>query len=233
MYEGPTGTYKLTPNSIDGAVNEYTADIVSMQDYYPGGMPMPGRTFNGGDYRYGFNGQEKDDEIKGNGNSYTAQYWQYDPRLGRRWNTDPVVKANWSGYAAFGDNPILFVDPNGDDWFENSAGRVEWFDNNSGGFLSDNQTAWSNIGGTLSANSATNDKLGGTLLAGQALVAISGPSDYSKLGSFDASASLFDNGGASYTTPGNGNVYFPTGSSPDASKLTHSNGVFNLNDNTS
>ena len=44
---------------------------------------------------------------------------------------------------------------------------------------------------------------------------------------------MFDNGGASYTTPGNGNVYFPTGSSPDASKLTHSNGVFNLNDNTS
>lgn len=35
-------------------------------------------------YRYGFNGQERDDEIKGAGNSYTAEYWEYDSRTGRR-----------------------------------------------------------------------------------------------------------------------------------------------------
>ena len=33
---------------------------------------------------YGFNGQEKDDEVAGEGNSYTAMYWQYDSRIGRR-----------------------------------------------------------------------------------------------------------------------------------------------------
>jgi len=37
-----------------------------------------------GGYRYGFNGQEKSDEIKGEGNSYTALFWEYDPRIGRR-----------------------------------------------------------------------------------------------------------------------------------------------------
>jgi hypothetical protein len=39
-----------------------------------------------GDYRYGFNGQEKVDEISGVGNHNTALFWEYDTRLGRRWN---------------------------------------------------------------------------------------------------------------------------------------------------
>ena len=68
-------------------------------------------------YRYGFGGQEKDDEISGEGNSYTAQFWQYDPRLGRRWNVDPVMTAWESSYAAFGNNPIRNTDINGDCWY--------------------------------------------------------------------------------------------------------------------
>ncbi|NQY08664.1 MAG: hypothetical protein HRT71_04015, partial [Flavobacteriales bacterium] len=108
MYEGPTGTYKLTPNSIDGAVNEYTADIVSMQDYYPGGMPMPGRTFNGGDYRYGFQGQEKDDEVKGNGNSINFKYRMYDPRIGRFSAVDPLTgKYPYNSPYAFSENRVI------------------------------------------------------------------------------------------------------------------------------
>lgn len=67
-----------------------------------------------GVYRYGFNGQEKSDEIKGEGNSYTAQFWEYDPRIGRRWNTDPIVDPQISSYAVLENNPILLTDPNGD-----------------------------------------------------------------------------------------------------------------------
>jgi hypothetical protein len=66
---------------------------------------------------------EKDDEVSGNGNSYTATYWQYDSRLGRRWNVDPVNKAYLSSYCSFGNNPIVFVDPNGDDHYFNQAGE--------------------------------------------------------------------------------------------------------------
>jgi hypothetical protein len=66
-------------------------------------------------HRFGFNNQEKDNEVAGSGNSYTAEYWQYDARLGRRWNVDPVVKVWESPYAAFANNPILYVDYNGDD----------------------------------------------------------------------------------------------------------------------
>ncbi len=39
-----------------------------------------------GGYRYGFNGQQKDNEIAGIGNWYTAQFWEYDPRNATRKN---------------------------------------------------------------------------------------------------------------------------------------------------
>ncbi len=66
-------------------------------------------------YRYGFNGQEKVDEVTGStGTSYTAEYWQYDSRLGRRWNTDPKPNPSVSNYACFNNNPIFNVDVNGD-----------------------------------------------------------------------------------------------------------------------
>jgi len=65
-------------------------------------------------YRYGFGGQEKDDEVNGvTGSSYTAEFWQYDSRLGRRWNVDPITYPWQSSYAAFNNNPIYFTDPLG------------------------------------------------------------------------------------------------------------------------
>jgi hypothetical protein len=66
-------------------------------------------------YRSAFQGQEKDDEVYGSiGTSYTAEFWQYDPRVARRWNLDPVFAPWESGYAAFRNNPIFLNDPNGD-----------------------------------------------------------------------------------------------------------------------
>ena len=77
-------------------------------------MLLPNRGGSADSYRYGYNSMEKDDEISGEGNSYTAQFWQYDPRVARRWNLDPVVVANESPYAAFRNNPIIYNDPLGD-----------------------------------------------------------------------------------------------------------------------
>ena len=65
-------------------------------------------------YRFGFNKQEKVDEISGAGNHTTATYWEYDTRLGRRWNLDPKLDAWESPYVAFADNPIRFSDILGD-----------------------------------------------------------------------------------------------------------------------
>ncbi|OJX57979.1 MAG: hypothetical protein BGO89_06155 [Candidatus Kapaibacterium thiocyanatum] len=90
------------------------AEVVSYTDYHPFGMAMTGRSWQADGYRYGYNGQEKVDEVAGAGNHTTAEFWEYDTRLGRRWNLDPRPVVGVSDYAAFADNPILFSDPKGD-----------------------------------------------------------------------------------------------------------------------
>ncbi|MBK8659363.1 MAG: hypothetical protein IPN22_10985 [Bacteroidetes bacterium] len=77
-------------------------------------MLMPGRSYNSAEYRYGFNRQEKTDEISGAGNHTTAKYWEYDSRLGRRWNLDPIFNTDISRYSVNGNNPVYYLDPNGD-----------------------------------------------------------------------------------------------------------------------
>ncbi len=57
---------------------------------------------------YKFNaGSEKDDEIFIG--AYTAEYWEYDSRLGRRWNVDLLTYEWQSSYTAFNNNPIYLV----------------------------------------------------------------------------------------------------------------------------
>src|SRR5690606_32964746 len=55
-------------------------------------------------YRYGFNTQERVDEIAGKGNHYTAEFWEYDPRAVLRWNTDPKPHPSWSPYSIIQGN---------------------------------------------------------------------------------------------------------------------------------
>ena len=90
--------------------------ILTATDYYPFGMPMPNRQYSlsSSKYRFGFNTQEKDDEVYGEGNLNTAEFWQYDTRIGRRWNVDPKYNAYESRYAVNGNNPLYYNDPNGD-----------------------------------------------------------------------------------------------------------------------
>jgi hypothetical protein len=76
-----------------------------------------------GVYRYGWQNQERVDEISGNGNHYTAMFWEYDTRIGRRWNVDPVDKPWESSYACFWNNPIRVIDPNGDDGYVDEDGN--------------------------------------------------------------------------------------------------------------
>jgi RHS repeat-associated protein len=107
---------KKLQHSTDGStVDYYSADAISANDYYAFGSPMPGRTMNTAGYRYGFNGKENDDEIKGTGSSYGAEFWEYDPRIGRRWNRDPITKISESPYSALGNSPTILFDPSGAD----------------------------------------------------------------------------------------------------------------------
>ena len=77
---------------------------------------MPGRNFtSSSSYKYGFNGKEKDDEIKGNGNSLDFGARMYDPRLGRWMSVDPLAAKYFdlSPYNFAGNSPILFYDVDG------------------------------------------------------------------------------------------------------------------------
>ncbi|MCB0478715.1 MAG: hypothetical protein KDC84_11150 [Crocinitomicaceae bacterium] len=74
-------------------------------------MQMPGRNGSDGSaYRYGFQGQEKDDEIKGEGNSVNYKYRMHDVRIGRFFAVDPLAPQypHNSPYA-FSENMVIHM----------------------------------------------------------------------------------------------------------------------------
>jgi RHS repeat-associated protein len=78
-------------------------------------MPQPGRIWDGTAYRFGFNGKERDDEVKGAGNSYDYGFRQYDPRVARFLSVDPLT-AEYPWYTPYqyaGNMPIWAVDLDG------------------------------------------------------------------------------------------------------------------------
>lgn len=89
-------------------------------------MLLPGRHGNSDKYRYGFQGQEKDDEIKGEGNSYGFEDRMLDPRIGRWFSTDMKSKEYQSNYNFAMNNPTIFVDPDGKDdyYFDTQTNAV-------------------------------------------------------------------------------------------------------------
>ena len=63
------------------------------RDHYPYGMMMPDMDWSSENpYRLGFQGQERDDELKGEGNSWTFRYRMHDPRIGRFFSVDPLTR---------------------------------------------------------------------------------------------------------------------------------------------
>lgn len=103
-----------TSNTVDNA-DEFTPEVKSYNDYYAFGQLMPGRQFNSGSYRYGFNGKENDNEVKGVGNEQDYGKRIYDSRLARFLSSDPYSSKypHYSPYQFSGDNPIEFVDVDG------------------------------------------------------------------------------------------------------------------------
>ncbi|MCH8904185.1 MAG: hypothetical protein IIA45_09760 [Bacteroidetes bacterium] len=105
-------------NPMNGLIDYYLADICSKTDYYAFGMLMPGRQMNPTIYRYGFQEIEKDNEISGNGNSYSFQYRGYDSRLGRFKSVDPLKRFYPSNSPYnFSENRVIDgIDLEGSEW---------------------------------------------------------------------------------------------------------------------
>ncbi|NVN95012.1 MAG: hypothetical protein HXX18_06985 [Bacteroidetes bacterium] len=58
--------------------------------------------------RFGFNGQEKTDEVSGAGNHLDFKYRGYDPRTGRFWSVDPLFKDYpWNSTYCFAENDVI------------------------------------------------------------------------------------------------------------------------------
>jgi RHS repeat-associated protein len=77
----------------NGVIDHYEAEVLSAQDYYPFGMLQPDRKWSLGSYRYGFNGKENDNEVKGEGNQQDYGMRVYDPRLGKFLSVDPLTRS--------------------------------------------------------------------------------------------------------------------------------------------
>jgi len=85
-------------------------------NYYPFGMQMPGRHFSSSStYRYGFQGQEMDNEFKGKGNSVNYKYRMHDPRLGRFFAVDPLTSKypHYTPYSFSGNKVIHMIELEG------------------------------------------------------------------------------------------------------------------------
>ncbi|MCO5948099.1 RHS repeat domain-containing protein [Mucilaginibacter flavidus] len=100
---------------VTGSAVTYTADIASGQDYYAFGMQIPGRKFTGSPYRFGFNGKENDNEVKGDGDQQDYGMRIYDSRLGKFLSTDPLTKRypELTPYQFAGNTPIQSIDLDG------------------------------------------------------------------------------------------------------------------------
>jgi RHS repeat-associated protein len=95
------------------------AEISTRTDYYPFGMIMGSRNSSLDDaHRYGFNGKENDNEVKGEGVQRDYGFRIYDARVARFLSVDPLTKSypSWSPYPFAMNRVIDGVDLDGLEW---------------------------------------------------------------------------------------------------------------------
>ena len=114
------GNVSLVVNDVkeyDTVTAKTAAHVQSAMNYYAFGMEMPGRVYSSPGYRYGYNGKEKDNELKGTANSLDYGARTYDPRLARFLSNDPLQsKFAWqSPYVYAANNSIYYIDKNGEE----------------------------------------------------------------------------------------------------------------------
>ncbi len=85
------------------AVGEH-GDLISASNYYPFGLRIGDRSLNSADYRYGFQGQEEDQET----GFVNYKYRLHNPAIGRFFAIDPLTADYpWNSPYAFSENRVL------------------------------------------------------------------------------------------------------------------------------
>jgi RHS repeat-associated protein len=101
--------------------------MLSGTDYYAFGSPM--RVAGEGAYRYGFNGKEKDNDVKG-GEGTQQDYGMriYDPRLGRFLSVDPITASYpmLTPYQFSSKSPIINIDLDGLEGISSNDNQVNY-----------------------------------------------------------------------------------------------------------
>ena len=104
----------VASNSIDfgdgfqsAAGDNFTAYIADAS-YAGSGGGSGNSTIGGGGYRYGFNGKENDNEVKGEGNQQDYGMRIYDPRIAKFLSVDPLsAEYPWNSTYAFAENDVI------------------------------------------------------------------------------------------------------------------------------
>ena len=109
-------------------------------------MVMPGRKYQAatGLYRYGFNGKENDNDVKGEGNQQDYGMRIYDPRLGRFLSVDPIAERYpmLTPYQFASNRPVDGVDLDGLEYLTYTL--VYQKNGNSPATLSNSSIVWHN-----------------------------------------------------------------------------------------
>ena len=101
---------KIGHNNGSNLVDYYIAEVLSQNDYYPFGMLQPGRKYESalGGYRYGFNGKENDNDVKGDGLQLDYGFRVYDPRLGKFLSVDPLTQSYpWNSPYSYAEGDLI------------------------------------------------------------------------------------------------------------------------------
>ncbi|WKN33905.1 hypothetical protein PZB74_03250 [Porifericola rhodea] len=88
--------------------------MARLHDYYPFGMQMAGRNFESEDYRFGFNGKEKDNSFGGS-SVYDYGFRIYNPSIAKFLSVDPLTKSYpmLTPYQFASNYPIAAIDLDG------------------------------------------------------------------------------------------------------------------------
>jgi len=91
-------------------------------------MMMPGREYQAQPSRFGFNGKENDNDVKGFGNQEDYGMRIYDPRIGKFLSEDPLAShyAYYTPYQFAGNKPIWAVDLDGTEEQKTNKGNDGW-----------------------------------------------------------------------------------------------------------